>query len=148
MADATDPRSAASRDDVDAQTARRCDPGLKGDRTLVVADRDTAAELGSGTVEVLGTPAVLALAEGACCDAVADGLGEGETTVGAWAEVEHLRAVPVGTRVRAHAVLTGHHGRRLEFTVTVEAGGDTIARVRHRRILVDRARFLAGSARV
>jgi predicted thioesterase len=147
MADATDPRSDAA-DDGGTPSARRCDPGLKGDRTLVVSDRDTATHLGSGTVEVLGTPAVLALAEGACCDAVADGLAAGETTVGAWAEVEHLRAVPVGTQVCAHAVLTGHHGRRLEFTVTVEAGGDTIARVRHRRILVDRARFLAGSARV
>ena len=129
-------------------SARRCDPGLKGERELVVADGDTASRLGSGTVDVLGTPAVLALAEGACCDAVAGGLAPEETTVGAWAEVEHLRAVPVGTRVCAHAVLTGHHGRRLEFTVTVEAGGETIARVRHRRILVERDRFLAGSARV
>ena len=129
-------------------SARRCDPGRKGERTLVVAAEDTASRLGSGTVDVLGTPAVLALAEGACCDAVADGLAPDETTVGAWAEVEHLRAVPVGTAVCAHAVLTGHHGRRLEFSVTVEAAGETVARVRHRRILVDRARFLAGSARV
>lgn len=129
-------------------SARRCDPGRKGERTLVVAERDTASRLGSGTVDVLGTPAVLALAEGACCDAVADGLDPDETTVGAWAEVEHLRAVPVGTEVCAHAVLTGHHGRRLEFSVTVETGGETIARVRHRRILVERERFLAGSARV
>lgn len=128
--------------------ARRCDPGRKGERELVVADGHTAARLGSGTVEVLGTPAVLALAEGACCDAVADGLAPEETTVGAWAEVEHLRAVPVGARVCAHAVLTGNHGRRLEFSVTVESDGETVARVRHRRILVDRDRFLAGSARV
>ncbi len=148
MADVDEPRSTGPHDAADAPAARRCDPGLKGDRTLVVADRDTATHLGSGTVEVLGTPAVLALAEGACCDAVAGGLADGETSVGAWAEIEHLRAVPVGTHVCAHAVLTGHHGRRLEFTVTVEAGGDTIARVRHRRILVDRERFLAGSARV
>ena len=148
MADPADRGRTGATDASDAPAARRCDPGLKGDRTLVVAEQDTATRLGSGTVEVLGTPAVLALAEGACCDAVADGLAEGETTVGAWAEVEHLRAVPVGTQVCAHAVLTGHHGRRLEFTVTVEAGGDTIARVRHRRILVDRERFLAGSARV
>jgi fluoroacetyl-CoA thioesterase len=140
MADVDEPRSTDPHDAADAPAARRCDPGLKGDRTLVVADRDTATHLGSGTVEVLGTPAVLALAEGACCDAVAGGLAAGE--------IEHLRAVPVGTHVCAHAVLTGHHGRRLEFTVTVEAGGDTIARVRHRRILVDRERFLAGSARV
>jgi fluoroacetyl-CoA thioesterase len=128
-------------------SSRRCDPGLKHDRTLLVEDEHTAATMGSGTVDVLGTPAVLALAEGACCDAVADDLTEEETSVGTWSEVEHLRPVPVGETVCAHATLVGHHGRRLEFTVNVEHAGETVARVRHRRMLVDRARFLAGVAR-
>jgi fluoroacetyl-CoA thioesterase len=131
---------------VNAAQGRRCDPGLKHDRALTVAGQHTATELGSGTVDVLGTPAVLALAEGACCDAIADELAEDETSVGTWAEVEHLRPVPVGASICAHATLIGHHGRRLEFTVTVEHAGETIARVRHRRILVDRERFLAGAA--
>jgi len=130
-----------------AERSRRCDPGLKHDRTLVVDESHTAARLGSGTVEVLGTPAVLALAEGACCDAVAADLLAEETSVGTWSEVEHMRAVPVGETVCAHATLVGHHGRRLEFTVNVEHGGETIARVRHRRILVDRERFLATVSR-
>jgi len=130
-----------------AAEPRRCDPGLKHDRTLTVDESHTAARLGSGTVEVLGTPAVLALAEGACCDADAEDLLEEETSVGTWSEVEHLRAVPVGETVCAHATLVGHHGRRLEFTVNVEHEGETIARVRHRRILVDRERFLAGISR-
>ena len=127
--------------------ARRCDPGLAGDRTLVVADAHTASRLGSGTVDVLGTPAVLALAEGACCDAIAGDLAADETSVGVWAEVEHLRAVPVGEQVCARATLVGHHGRRLEFTVVVEHADETVARVRHRRLLVDRERFLGNLAR-
>jgi hypothetical protein len=36
----------------------------------------------------------------------------------------------------------GHHGRRLEFSVMVEQDGATVAKVRHRRVLVDRERFL------
>jgi predicted thioesterase len=129
------------------EISRRCDPGLKHDRSMTVEPAHTAARLGSGTVEVLGTPAVLALAEGACCDAVAEDLLAEETSVGTWSEVEHLRAVPVGETVCAHATLVGHHGRRLEFTVNVEHDGETIARVRHRRMLVDRERFLAGLSR-
>jgi predicted thioesterase len=128
-------------------SSRRCDPGLKHDRTLTVDDSHTAARLGSGTVEILGTPAVLALAEGACCDAVAEDLLAEETSVGTWSEVEHLRAVAVGETVCAHATLVGHHGRRLEFTVNVEHDGETIARVRHRRMLVDRERFLSAVSR-
>lgn len=130
-----------------AASERRCDPGLKHDRTLTVDASHTAASVGSGTVEVLATTALLALAEGACCDAVAADLADAETSVGTWSEVEHLRPVPVGETVCAHATLVGHHGRRLEFTVNVEQDGATVARVRHRRMLVDRERYLAGISR-
>jgi len=125
-----------------AKSSRRCDPGLKHDRSLTVDPSHTAARLASGAVEVLGTPAVLALAEGACCDAVAQDLLAEETSVGTWSEVEHLRPVAVGQTVCAHATLVGHHGRRLEFAVNIEHDGETIARVRHRRMLIDRERFL------
>ncbi|MFP4635295.1 MAG: thioesterase family protein [Nitriliruptoraceae bacterium] len=121
----------------------RCDPGLKTVRELDVTEQHTATAFGSGDVPVLATPALLALAEGACVDAIADDLPEGETSVGTWAEVEHLKATPIGRSVCAHATLIGHHGRRLEFKVVVEQDGEPIARVSHRRVLVDRARFLA-----
>jgi fluoroacetyl-CoA thioesterase len=120
----------------------RCDPGLKVSRLLEVSRDQTAAATGSGDVPVLGTPALLSLAESACVEAIADDLPDGETSVGTWAEIEHLKATPVGETVCAHATLIGHHGRRLEFKVTVEQDGEPIAKVSHRRVLVDRARFL------
>lgn len=121
----------------------RCDPGLKLARTLQVEEADTALALGSGDVPVLGTPALLTLAEGACVAAIRDDLEDGQTSVGTWAEIEHLAATPVGGTVRANATLIGHHGRRLEFAVRIEGDGDLVAKVRHRRVLVDRERFLA-----
>lgn len=120
-----------------------CDPGLKESRTLTVTDEVTAVELGSGDVPVLGTPALLALAEGTCVAAIAGELPDGQTSVGTWAEVEHERATPVGREVAAEATLVGHHGRRLEFNVVVREGENIVARVRHRRQLVERDRFLA-----
>lgn len=121
----------------------RCDPGLKLARTLTVSDEHTAVAVGSGDVPVLATPTLLALAEGACVDAIADQLEPGETSVGTWAEVEHLEATTVGGTVCAQATLIGHHGRRLEFRVTVEHDGTQVALVKHRRVLIDRERFLA-----
>ncbi|MFO7778691.1 MAG: hotdog domain-containing protein [Nitriliruptoraceae bacterium] len=121
----------------------RCDPGLKLARTLTVADEHTAITFGSGDVPVLATPALLALAESACVDAIDDQMVDGETSVGTWADVEHVKAAPVGATVCAHATLIGHHGRRLEFRVTVEQDGEQVALVKHRRVLVDRERFLA-----
>lgn len=123
-----------------------CDPGAAAERDLTVTAERTARALGSGDVEALATPAILALAEAACVDAIASELDPAETTVGTFAEVEHLRASPVGATVRARATLIGHHGSRLEFSVTVEQDGEPVARVRHRRSLVDRDRFLAGIA--
>lgn len=119
-----------------------CDPGLRSSRSLTVADRHTADSVGSGDVPVLGTPALLALAEGACTAAIADDLPDGQTSVGAWAEINHERATPVGASVDAEATLIGHHGRRLEFNVIVRQDDEIVARIRHRRVLVERDRFL------
>ena len=120
----------------------RCDPGLKLDRHLEVGHTQTAEAMGAGDVPVLGTPALLALAEGACVEAIANDLPDGETSVGTWAEIEHLKATPIGGTVCARATLIGHHGRRLEFKVTVKQDGEPVAKISHRRVLVDRKRFL------
>ena len=121
----------------------KCDPGLKHTRTLQVGDAHTAVTLGSGDVPVLGTPALLALAEGACVDAIRDDMPEDQTSLGVYAEIDHEQATTVGHAVHAEATLIGHHGRRLEFQVIVRQDDDEIvAKVRHRRVLVDRARFL------
>jgi fluoroacetyl-CoA thioesterase len=125
----------------------RCDPGLKLARHLEVEEGHTAVALGSGDVPVLGTPALLALAEGSCVDAIKDDLDDGQTSVGTWAEIEHLTPTPVGRTVCAHATLIGHHGRRLEFSVKIDQDGETVAKIRHRRVLVDRERFLSKVAR-
>ena len=120
----------------------RCDPGLKTTRQMQVRQDQTAEALGAGDVPVVGTPALLALAEGACVDAITPDLAQEQTSVGTWAEIEHLNPASVGDVVCAHATLIGHHGRRLEFNVLIEQHGETVAKVRHRRVLVDRVRFL------
>lgn len=119
-----------------------CDPGLKSSSGLHVTEEHLADRLGSGDVPVLGTPAILALAEGACVAAICNDLPEGKTSVGSYAEIDHLLPTPVGQAVEAEATLIGHHGRRLEFNVVVRQGDEIVAKIRHRRVLVDRERFL------
>lgn len=119
-----------------------CDPGLSASRSVTVAEDDTAIAMGSGDVPVLATPRVLALAESTCVAAVAGDVPEDKTTVGAYAEVEHLLPSPVGAHIDVEATLIGHHGRRLEFNVTFREDGREVATVQHRRVLVDRETFL------
>lgn len=117
-------------------------PGLRGTARRTVTEEVTAQRLASGDVPVLGTPAVLALMEEAAVAAVRDSLEPGQTSVGTWADLEHRAPSAVGAVVEADAELTAVHGRRLEFRIVVREGKKVVAECRHRRAVVDRARFL------
>jgi len=104
----------------------------------IVADADTARALGSGDVDVLGTPRALALAEAATVAAVAGALPAGQTTVGIRVELDHLVPSPVGSAVHASAELVEVAGRRLTFEVTLSQDGHEVARGRIVRAVVDR----------
>lgn len=114
-----------------------------GEVSLTVGGGDTAISFHSGNVPVLATPRVLALAEQAAVAAVAGSLAAGETTVGIHADLHHVKATRVGSVVTARAELISREGKELRFEFTVTEGGDTVAYGTHRRVAVDRARFLS-----
>jgi len=119
--------------------------GLRASITAEVTEADTAQELGSGDVPVLGTPRLLALAEAACVAAVAPNLEQGQTTVGTAVSLEHKRASPVGASLEVEAELTRVDGRRLWFNFIAYGPGDdvVIGAGTLERMLVDTDRFLA-----
>jgi len=118
--------------------------GLQAALVHLVAADDTAMAMGSGDVEVLATPRLLALCEAACIGALADApMDPASTTVGTRVEMEHLRASPVGETVRAAARLEHVDGRLLRFAVAVTDDGDRlVGRVTITRVVVDRERFV------
>jgi len=123
--------------------AQQLQPGLHGVVTAIVGESDTARQLGSGDVPVLGTPKAIALCEAASVDAVAHALDPGDTTVGTRIEFDHSAASPVGQSVTAQATLTVVDGRRLAFEVTVSDGARIVGRGVVHRVIVGRERFLA-----
>jgi predicted thioesterase len=122
-------------------------PGLRSRLLIMVEREDTAMKVGSGDVPVLGTPRLLAFAERATVQAVADALGPGQTSVGTRIVMEHLAASPVGAHVEISAELTEVDGRRLVFAFTARDGQATVATGTIERVVVDRERFLAKHAR-
>jgi fluoroacetyl-CoA thioesterase len=116
--------------------------GLRGDAKLVVTPGDTARSLGSGEVDVLGTPRVVALCEEATCAALEGVLESGTTTVGMRVQIDHLQPTPVGAEVVAEAVLERIEGRRLTFTVSASDAGGLVAAGKVTRVVVDVARFM------
>ncbi len=111
-------------------------------QTMVIERAHTASEIGSGSVEVLATPMMIALMEAAAVDAVQDYLPEGWTTVGTRVGVEHLRASPLGEVVIAEATLIRSEGRVLDFSVTASDSSGVIGQGNHRRFIVNSKTFL------
>jgi fluoroacetyl-CoA thioesterase len=123
------------------------EPGLEATVEESVTEAMTAESFGSGDVPVLGTPAVLALVEKAACLAIAGELDEGRTSVGSSVELSHLAPTPVGGRVRATARLVEVEAdRKLLFEFSVSDDRAEVAKGSHRRVVVDRARFLGSLA--
>jgi fluoroacetyl-CoA thioesterase len=119
-------------------------PGLRAGFDHTVTEADTAAALGSGLVPALSTPTMLALVERATVRALDGALEADATTVGARVELDHLLPTPVGATVRVAATLERVEGRRLRFAVEVREGDRLAASGHVTRVIVDRARFLAG----
>ena len=115
--------------------------------THVVTSHDTARALGSGDLEVLATPRVLAWLEEATCAAL--DLTPAQTSVGTRVELEHLAASPVGAEVTATATAIHTDGRLVRFQVVAQdADGTLLASGEVRRVVVDRERFLSRIAPV
>jgi predicted thioesterase len=110
--------------------------------THTVGDADTASALGSGDLDVLGTPRLVAWCEEATCAAL--DLDPASTSVGTRVDVEHLAPSLVGAEVTATATLVHEDGRLLRFQVVAhDANGTLIGSGEIRRVVVDRERFLA-----
>lgn len=109
---------------------------------LNVGEDDTAVAMGSGSVEVLATPRVVALCEEASCLAVAGKLEPGQTTVGMRIQLDHLAPIKVGSAVTAEATLESVQGRRLNFLVSVNDRCGLVAAGKVTRAIVDVDAFM------
>lgn len=109
----------------------------------IVGETDSAVSLGSGTLPVFATPAMILLMELAACQSVQDRLPEGVTTVGTMVSIQHLAATPLGAAVSATATLAEAAGRKLAFEVVATDANGIIGKGLHERTIVDVARFMS-----
>jgi fluoroacetyl-CoA thioesterase len=109
-----------------------------------VTEVDTARALGSGDVDVLATPRLLAWCEAATVAALAEQVTPDRTSVGSRIRLEHLAATPVGGLVVVTAELEHQDGRLVRFALSaVDRAGRLIATGEVTRVIVDRQRFAA-----
>ena len=119
----------------------RLEVGLGAEVSATVGVDDTALAIGSGDVEVLATPRVVALCEAATVEALHEALPDAVTSVGTRVEMRHLAPSVVGALVTASARLVEVDGRRLFFDVEVHDAGRKVADGQIERVAVERASF-------
>lgn len=116
--------------------------GMKGLAQSCVEREDTAAEVGSGSLLVYATPCMVALMEGAACEAIASALQEGQTSVGTELNIKHISATPVGLEVHAEAEVTAVEGRVITFDVKAYDEAGLIGEGTHKRAVISSQKFL------
>ena len=93
----------------------------------------TAKAVGSGGLDVFGTPFMMGLMENAAMQCVQGELPEGKGTVGVEISSSHLAPTPVGMKVS---------GKMIAFKVTASDEEGLIGEGTHTRAVIDNARFL------
>ena len=115
--------------------------GMRGTKTVTVNESNTAKVMGSGTLDVFATPALIALMEETCWRSVADELEDGCGTVGTLLEIKHTAPTPIGMDVTCESVLTEADGRRLVFEVIARDAKGVVGEGRHERFIIQNEKF-------
>ena len=110
-------------------------------QTLQITEQHTAFSLGSGTLPVFATPALVAFMENTAMQLIE--LPEGKTSVGISIDVKHLKASPVGAAVRCTAQVESREDRKYTFRIiVVNSENEIVGTAIHERIVVDIERFM------
>lgn len=115
--------------------------GISNEITREVTNETTAAVLGSGTLEVYATPAMVALMEETCMKSVQEEMEEGCGTVGTGLTIHHVSATPVGMKVRCASKLVEVDGRKLVFDVQAFDEAGLIGQGTHERFIIENDKF-------
>ena len=115
-------------------------PGLTRETRHTVDDTRAISFMGDD-LRVYATPSIVHDLEYACRDLILEHLEDGQDSVGARVEIEHLKPTPMGMDVRHVVTVEDVKGRSVTCTVEVHDDMEKVATARHTRFVVDIARL-------
>ncbi len=116
--------------------------GMASTREIYVTDNDVASKLGSGNMDVFATPAMVALMENTSKSCVDLHLPFGYTTVGIEVNIKHIKASPIGMKIRCESSLIKVEGKKLIFNVDAWDEKGKIGEGNHTRYIVNSEEFM------
>lgn len=118
--------------------------GMKHSIEKIVTPELTANAVGSGGLDVFGTPYMIGMMECAAMWCIQPELPEGKGTVGVEISTNHLAPTPVGMKVTATAEVTAvsENGKMITFKIAAFDEEGPIGEGVHTRAIISNDRFL------
>ena len=117
--------------------------GAKFKVSIKVEEKDTAKAYGSGTLDVLATPRMIALMEESAYKCIEKYLDDTQSSVGTYLDVKHLSATPVGMEAYAESEIIELDGRKVVFSVKAYDEKGLIGEGKHERFIVFSEKFVS-----
>ncbi len=108
-----------------------------------VTEKESARAYGSGSIDVLATPAMIAFMEEASLALVDPTLEVGKATVGTGINIKHVAPTPIGDEVTITTVLDEIDGKRLVFSVAAYDSQNKIGEGKHERVIINKSKFMS-----
>jgi fluoroacetyl-CoA thioesterase len=115
--------------------------GTVAEEEYQVSKKYTAPLVGSGSLQVLATPSMIAFVERVAHKMLEQRLPAGFSSVGVEVNMRHMAPSPVGARVRVHCQVVVVDGKRVNFTSQVWEGNELVGEGTHQRVVIDVAWF-------
>lgn len=116
--------------------------GMSAVLTCEVKESNSAKAIGSGSLMVFGTPAMIALIEQTAVALLEGNLPEGMTTVGTKLDINHVSATPMGMTAECECTLVKIDRKKLIFDVVVKDDAGIIGNGTHERFMVEADSFM------
>lgn len=105
-------------------------------KEFVVGSKDTAKEIGSGDLDVLATPVMIALVENTAKEYLHKELAPEETSVGTAIEARHLRPSKVGAKIIVKVKVESQEKSKINFSFNVFDNEQIVATGTHQRAVI------------
>lgn len=115
--------------------------GIIGEKKYIVKKEDCAKYVGSGTLDVLSTPMLLAFIEETAWNSISKFLEKDQTSVGTFVSFNHEAPTPISGNVVCKTKLIKIEDRKLTFEFEAFDNQSRIAKGVHERFIVFSEKF-------
>ena len=117
--------------------------GMSNEKSVWVELKNTAVSMGSGTLPVFATPAMILLAEQAASECLIPELQDGESSVGILVNMKHTSPSLVRAKVTCRVEVKEVDRARVVFDVVVSDDHGVIGTGAHERFIIKADRFMS-----